>query len=178
MRMCACKVTRKELFALLAMSFLLSLVVELYLWMSLFISNADSVPEAEGSIPSRTPVPFQSLSINALTNSSLIQTSSQHLGTQVVTRTATVTAELSTEGQPANGVRPPGQYVAHPYFKHAFNGRVPERVAMLEGENIHFSARTGSTSYDRRFPLVFLTWIQTVPPHNVSQIQIQTLKNS
>lgn len=48
------------------------------------------------------------------------------------------------------------------------DGKVPQRVFVSEGDDIHFTVRTASTNYAKRLPLIFLTWIQTVPPNNVS----------
>ena len=53
-------------------------------------------------------------------------------------------------------------------FKVTLEGKVPERVFLSEGDNIHFTVRTSSKNYEKRLPLVFLTWFQTVPPSHVS----------
>ena len=55
-----------------------------------------------------------------------------------------------------------------PAFKVTIDGKVPERVFIPEGGNIHFNVRTTPNNYQKRLPLVFLTWILTVPPNNVS----------
>ena len=82
------------------------------------------------------------------------------------------TAELTTTtSEPEEGANRPANYEMPAEIRDAFKGLVPENVVNPDGGNIHFSVRTSARSYANRFPVVFLTWFQVAPPHNVSRFQ-------
>ena len=84
-----------------------------------------------------------------------------------------LTAEDSTARQATNGT---SRHDLASKFRGVFKKRVPERLAISEGTNIHFSVRTGQTNHELRLPLLFLTWFQTVPPQNVNQFHTLVMK--
>ena len=102
---------------------------------------------------------------NASTGSSFAQTSTTSPSIQPFT------AQLTTTSQPEEGANRSANYDMPSEIRDVFKGMVPEKVVIPDGRNIHFSARTTVSSYANRFPVVFLTWFQTVPPHNVSRFQ-------
>ena len=82
------------------------------------------------------------------------------------------TAELTTRtSQPEEGSNRPASYDMPTEIRDAFKGMVPEKVVNPDGQNIHFSVRTSARSFANRFPVIFLTWFQAAPPHNVSRFQ-------
>ena len=164
------KITRKKLLFLLAAISLVSLALEVRLFVSVYDED-DAVPQL--SVHSVTIAPSQSSPTSAPTSISFVQTSTQPPLTQ------SFTTELTTASKAAKGATSRENYNMPSEIRDAFSGRVPERVVIPEGEeNIHFSLRTGSSSYDHRFPIVFLTWVQTIAPHNVSRFSSLVFKNN
>ena len=157
MAVCVCTITRKELLTFLVAIFLFTFALEVYICTNFFVRDDDLVPRA--LMHSVITVPSQSSSIKKPPP----RTSRL---TKLFASASPFKARVNTAIQATKRASPP----SHPasYYSDIFNGRVPERVVIPEGANIHFSVRTGWTSYDDRFPIVFLTWIQTVPPQNVN----------
>ena len=81
------------------------------------------------------------------------------------------TTQLTPTSQPEKSANRSRHYDMPPEIRDAFKGIVPEKVVIPDGRNIHFFVRTSASSYVNRFPVVFLTWLQTAPPYNVSRFQ-------
>ena len=160
-RRTTCKITRSKLRLLLAAIAFISLALTLPQLISVYREDDIHVVHRSSDrfvIPARSQL---SLANASSTSSSFAQTLTRPI--------QPFTAQLTTTSQPEEGANRSTQYGMLPRIRAAFKGMVPEKVVIPDGRNIHFSVRTAATSYANRFPVVFLTWLQTTPPHNVSR---------
>ena len=149
-----CKGTRNKLLILLGASFLVAVIFVIK--SSRHLYEKHEMVEEKGS--SLTPDPPSENSTTSL------QRTDPTTPEQVTTATQSVQTPRQSVQAPADQ-----PLDVRSYFNATFHGRVPERVVVPGGGNVHFSLRTGSQSYGDRFPIVFLTWIQALPPENVNQ---------
>ena len=163
---CRRNVSRRKLLLVLAAISFISLALAVPQLIPVFREDDDVVHHSSDHFVTSASSQLSLILVtNVSTGFSFAQTSTTSPSIQPFT------AQLTTTNKPEEGANRPANYDMPSEIRDAFKGMVPEKVLIPDGQNIHFSARTTVSSYANRFPVVFLTWFQTVPPHNVSRFQ-------